>query len=69
MLKFVYESKSYENVESQPYDINTEIVMVEDASITDVIKAVVKVLQIATYYIDREIILDAVNNVFDEIED
>lgn len=70
MLKIVYEGKSYnyEDVGSQPYDINAEIVIVEDASITDVIEAVVKVLQIATYHIDRNKMLDAVNNVFDEME-
>ena len=70
MLKIVYEGKSYnyENVGSQPYDINAEIAIVEDASVTDVIEAVVKALQIATYRIDRKIMLDAVNNVFDEIE-
>ena len=70
MLKIVYEGKSYnyENVGSQPYDINAEIAIVEDASVTDVIEAVVKALQIATYRIDRRTILDAVNNVFDEIE-
>ncbi len=70
MLKIVYEGKSYnyENVGSQPYDINAEIAIVEDASVTDVIEAVVKALQIATYRIDRKTMLDAVNNVFDEIE-
>ena len=70
MLKIVYEGKSYnyENVGSQPYDIKAEIAMVEDASVTDVIEAVVKALQIATYRIDRKTMLDAVNNVFDEIE-
>lgn len=70
MIKIVYEGKSYnyENVGSQPYDINAEIAIVEDASVTDVIEAVVKALQIATYRIDRKTMLDAVNNVFDEIE-
>lgn len=70
MLKIVYEGKSYnyENVGSQPYDINAEIAIVEDASVTDVIEAVVKALQIAAYRIDRKTMLDAVNNVFDEIE-
>lgn len=70
MLKIVYEGKSYnyENVGSQPYDIKAEIAIVEDASVTDVIEAVVKALQIATYRIDRKTMLDAVNNVFDEIE-
>lgn len=70
MLKIVYEGKSYnyENVGSQPYDINAEIAIVEDASVTDVIEAVVKALQIATYHIDRKTMLDAVNDVFDEIE-
>ena len=70
MLKIVYEGKNYnyENVGKQPYDINTEITIVEDANITDVIQAVVKALQIATYHIDRKTMLDAVNDVFDEIE-
>ena len=70
MLKIVYEGKNYnyDNVGSQPYDINTEIVMIQDASITDVIEAVVRALQIATYHIDRETILNAVNRVFDKIE-
>ena len=70
MLKIVYEGKSYnyENAGSQPYDINAEIAIVEDASVIDVIEAVVKALQIATYRIDRKTMLDAVNNVFDEIE-
>ena len=70
MLKIVYEGKSYnyENVGSQPYDINAEIAIVKDASVTDVIEGVVKALQIATYHIDRKIMLDAVNDVFDKIE-
>ena len=71
MLKIIYEGKSYnyEHIgKSQPYDINTEITIIEDASVTDVIKAVVKALQIAAYHIDRKTILDVVNNVFDEIE-
>lgn len=67
MLKIVYEGKSYnyENVGSQPYDINTEITIVKDASVTDVVEAVIKALQIATYHIDRKTMLDAVNEVFD----
>ena len=67
MLKIVYEGKSYNygNIGSQPYDINTEITIIDDASVTDVIEAVVKALQIATYHIDRKTILDAVNNGFD----
>ena len=70
MLKIVYEGKSYNygNIGSQPYDINTEITIIDDASVTDIIEAVVKTLQIATYRIDRKTMLDAVNNVFDEIE-
>lgn len=70
MLKIVYEGKNYnyENVGSQPYDINTEITIVEDASVTDVVEAVIKALQIATYHIDRKTILNAVNDVFDKIE-
>ena len=70
MLKIVYEEKSYnyENVGSQPYDIKTEIEIISDASVTEAVEAFVKALQIATYHIDREIMLNAVNEVFDEIE-
>ena len=70
MLKIVYEGKSYNygNVGSQPYDINTEITIIEDANVTDVVEALVKAMQIATYHIDRKTMLDAVNDVFDEIE-
>lgn len=71
MLKIVYEGKNYnyKNIGSQPYDINTEIAIIEDASVTDVMEAVVKAMQIATYYIDRKTMLNAVNKVFDKIED
>ncbi len=70
MLKIVYEGKSYNygNVGNQPYDINTEITIIEDANVTDVVEALVKAMQIATYHIDRKTMLDAVNDVFDEIE-
>lgn len=69
MLKIIYEGKSYNySVGSQPYDINSEIAIIEDATVTDAVKAFVKALQIATYHIDRQTMLNAVNNVFDEIE-
>ena len=70
MLKIVYEGENYNygNAGKQPYDINTEIKVIEDATVTEAVEAFVKVLQIATYHIDRETMLNAVNEVFDEIE-
>ena len=66
----VYEGKSYnyENVGAQPYDINTEIKVIEDATVKEAVEAFVKILKIATYHIDRDVMVDAVNRVFDEIE-
>lgn len=70
MLKFIYEGKSYDygKIGKQPYDIKTEINIIEDANIEEAMEAFLKIMQIATYRIEgnKEAILNAVENYFEE---
>ena len=67
MLKMIYEGKNYNySVGKQPYDINTEINVIEDASVADVVQALIAMMKIAGYHIQRESFIQAVNEAFDE---
>ena len=61
MIKIIYEQKAYnyEHVESQDYDINTEMVLNEDITSTDAILAFMRILQIATYRVDGDTLREA----------
>ena len=67
MLKMIYKGKNYNySVGKQPYDINTEINVIEDASVADVVQALIAIMKIAGYHIQRESFIEAVNDAFDE---
>lgn len=71
MLKFIYEGKNYNygsGIGKQPYDIKTEIDVIEDANIQEAIDAFLKIMQIATYRIEgnKETILSAIEDYFEE---
>ena len=67
MIKIIYEDKAYDYGFNgkQPYDIKSEIDVIDDAAIEDVVAAMVKIMRIATYHITRETMIDAVNDYFD----
>ena len=68
MIKLEYECKNYNygNVGKQGYDIKTNINMVDDAGLDDLVEAFIKLLKIATYHISRENLKDAIDDYFDE---
>ena len=64
MIKIICEQKSYDEspVGKQPYDARAEININEDASITDVMQGVIAMLKIAGYYIDENVLVNAVKD-------
>ena len=67
MIKMSFEGNSYnfENIgEKQAYNIRTDIEMNEDASIADIMEAVVKLIRIAGYFGTKQSFLDAIEDVF-----
>lgn len=71
MLKFLYEQKSYyyEHVGGQAYDINTEIKMNDDASVSDVVEAMVRLLKTAGYPCRKQTFLNAIEDIFEDREE
>ena len=68
MLKITYMQDNYHyDCGSQPYDIKTEIDIIEDASMTEALEAFLKALKIATYHVTRASITGAVEEIFDEL--
>lgn len=70
MLKIIYSGQNYNygNVGKQPYDINTEIDVIKDASLDEAFQAFITALKIAGYNITGEKVLKAVDAALDEIE-
>lgn len=68
MIKMIYEQKAYEYelVGGQPYDINTEIKVKEDATITQATVAFIKLLKVAQYRVSKEVMIKAINEYFDD---
>ena len=60
MIKMIYEQEPYnfEGVGGQAYDIKTEINMVQDASAQDILEAVVRLMQTATYHVDARLLME-----------
>ena len=72
MIKMSFEGNSYnfENIgEKQAYNIRTDIEMNEDASIADIMEAVVKLIRIAGYFGTKQSFLDAIEDVFEDREE
>lgn len=51
-MEYMQEPYNYGNVGGQNYKIETKIEMNEDASAGDVLEAVIRLMQTATYHID-----------------
>ena len=71
MIKMTYEGKKYDygTVGSQMYDIETKIEMDEDCSIDDVIIAIAKLMNIATYNVSVNTIRSACDRIEEEYGD
>jgi hypothetical protein len=69
MLKIVYKGENYNYgaVGKQPYDIDTEINIVEDATVPDVIQATIVAMKIAGYHIDRKVLVEAIDEALYEL--
>lgn len=71
MIKMTYEGKKYDygTVGSQMYDIETKIEMDEDCSVEDVIVAIAKLMNIATYHVSVNTIRSACDRIEEEYGD
>ena len=71
MIKMTYEGKKYDygTVGSQMYDIETKIQMDEDCSVDDVIIAIAKLMNIATYHVSVNTIRSACDRIEEEYGD
>lgn len=71
MIKMTYEGKKYDygTVGSQMYNIETKIEMDEDCSVDDVIIAIAKLMNIATYHVSVNTIRSACDRIEEEYGD
>ena len=71
MIKFIFKSKPYyfEDVGGQAYDIDTTIEMNEDASLVDIVEAVVRLTKFAGYSATKQSFLNAIENIFEDREE
>ena len=71
MIKMTYEGKKYDygTVGSQMYDIETKIEMDEVCSVDDVIIAIAKLMNIATYHVSVNTIRSACDRIEEEYGD
>ena len=71
MIKMTYEGKKYDygTVGSQMYDIETKIEMDRDCSVDDVIVAIAKLMNIATYNVSVNTIRNACDRIEEEYGD
>jgi hypothetical protein len=67
MIKLSYEQKqyTYEHVGAQPYDMKVQMELKQDANLTEAIAMYMEFLKVATYRINKENIIEAVNDYFD----
>ena len=66
MIKMLYDGKNYRyEVGCQPYDIKTEIDIVEDANVAEVLTAAIKIMTVAGYHPTKEDVQDAIDEIFD----
>jgi hypothetical protein len=68
MIKMTYEQKQYEyeHVGAQPYDMKVQMELKQDANLTEAIAMYMEFLRVATYRINKENIIEAVNDYFDD---
>ena len=67
MIKLTYEQKQYdyEHVGGQPYDIKVQMELKQDASMTEAIAMYMNFLRLATYSINKQSVLDAIEEYFE----
>ena len=68
MIKMTYEQKQYEyeHVGAQPYDMKVQMELKQDANLTEAIAMYMEFLRVSTYRINKENIIEAVNDYFDD---
>ena len=68
MIKMTYEQKqyAYEHVGAQPYDMKVQMELKQDANLTEAIAMYMEFLRVSTYRINKENIIEAVNNYFED---
>lgn len=71
MIKFIYEQEPYhyDYAGGQAYDIKTEIVMNDDASITDIMEAIVRLTKNAGFIANKKSFLNAIEDIFEDGEE
>lgn len=71
MIKIIYEQEPYyyEHVGGQAYDIKTEIKMNDDASVSDVVEAMIRLLKTAGYPCRKQTFLNAIEDIFEDREE
>lgn len=67
MIKMSFkEDKYFYDIGSQPYDISTKIEMDPDCSVKDIIEAVARLMNIATYRVTVETLREACDEIEEE---
>ena len=71
MIKLIYEQEAYhyEHAGNQPYTIKTEIDVIDDATAGEAIAAYLKLLKIATYRIDSNLLREIADDIDADIYD
>ena len=71
MLKFKYKQEpyNYENIGGQAYDIKASIKMNEDASLTDIMEAIIRLAKTAGYNPTKKNCINAIENIFEDREE
>lgn len=71
MIKLFYKQEPYYygNVGGQAYDIQAEINMNEDASVSDVVEAMVRLLKTAGYPCRKQTFLNTIEDIFEDREE
>lgn len=71
MLKFIYKQESYyyDHVGGQAYDIQTIINMNEDASIEDIMEAIVRLTKTVGFRATKSTFLNAIEDIFEDREE
>ena len=68
MIKLIYEGKPYDygNVGKQAYEVKTEITMDSDAGVIDILEAVARLMNIATYKVSAQVLKKACEDLVEE---
>ena len=71
MIKINYKEDSYcyNEMGKQDYDVSMEINIKEDASVKDVVDAIIRILQGARYRVTKTVMLNTIEDIFEGRED